>query len=162
MTHTQLIVVKDGKFIKKNYPGIKITFHGKFYITVNNKDYKLQHQPVYAENTDTLLLVCTELQDGEAINNYNEPDSVLATTKEDIDKMMSISPQRYYKYDWDFTPFIESSDDHLGYFLDVSELSEETVKSLPENAGLSVATYLKETGNKSIWKDGTPKYTLGG
>ena len=161
MTRTQLIIVKDGRFIKKSYPGAKIVFHGKFYFSINSKNYKLQHQPFYAENIDTLMLVCTELGKDEKINNYDEPDTILVTTKQDMDKFGSTSPQRYYKYDWDYTPFIESTDDHLCFYLDFDKISDETRKMLPEEAGYAMAVYLKESGNKSIWKDGSPKYVFG-
>lgn len=157
----QLIVVKENETIdKKTYLNANIKFHGKFYITLQNHDYHLLNQPFYAANKDTLLLVCSELKDGESINNYGELDCILITDVVSVRDKLESGSCRYLRYDWEYSPYIESNNDVFDFYIDAEEISEDTWRLLPKDVGLSVAAYLKESGHKSIWEDGTPKYTV--
>ena len=154
----EIITFNNGNINTNIYSDLKIYFHGKFYVTIGNKNYKLVTRPNYAENTDRLLLVCSKLRKDESVNNYGEPDCLLTVSKKTTDTIRSSGD--YVEYDWEYTPLVESKDDHLCYFIKKSDLSENSLELADEikEAGMSANIYLKETKNKSIWKNGTPVY----
>lgn len=163
MTQVTLLIAKDNR-IKPIKPRIlgsaDVTFHGKFYITVQRQDYHLEFQPIYSVNYDRVFLVCSELTENEEVNNYGEPDCILVTNTDKLQKLLNEEPKKYKKYDWDYTPFIETDDDRLLFLISTDNLSDDTKNIIPDEVGLSTATYLKESGNKSIWKDGNPLYRI--
>lgn len=159
MTHTTVFVISDDGRIKTRRLGdIDVMFHGKFYITIQGHDYALKHHPIYSSNTDTIYLVCAELKEGEVINNYSELDALLVSDPEKIAKYVGgDGKKKYLKYDWEYKPYIECDDDHIEFLVESSEVSDDA-KEMAKEAGLSASIYLQETGNKSVWKDGSPIY----
>lgn len=160
MTQVTLLVTENNKIKPKILGSADVIFHGKFYITVQGQNYHLDFQPIYSAINDRVFLACSKLADGEEVNNYSEPDCILVTNSDKLQKLLNEEPKKYKKYDWDYTPFIETDDDHLSFVISTEYLSDDTKNIIPDEVGLATAAYLKESGNKSIWKDGNPVYRI--
>lgn len=158
---TLVMVLKNDSIVQKRFLGsVDVTFHGKFYIEIQGHSYSLKHPPIYAKNKNQIILLCAELKEEESVNSYGDLDCILVSDPKKIEKYTSEELKRYLRYDWEYSPYIECDNDELLFFIESSEISEETKNLIPDEAGLAMTAYLKETGNKSIWKDGSPVYRV--